>query len=219
MRIEAHSLRFSYNKRLPAVLDGLSAAFETGNVYFLIGENGSGKTTFGKLLLGLLKPSSGSILFDGENAVKISAGERAARIGYLFQNPDMQLFAPTVIQELTFPYEITEQLIDTKLTELKALLKMFNLDNLEQRFPLTLSVGEKQRLALATIMSRNIEFLILDEPTSAIDKPGKTFLIEIIKDFIAKGGGALIITHDEELLSELPDSNIIRIKKGKAYEN
>ncbi len=219
MRIEACALRFSYKKKLPLVLDEISAVFETKKGYFFIGENGSGKTTFGKLLLGLLKPLSGEILFNGENVARISAGERAARIGYLFQNPELQLFAPTVIEELTFPYKIAGTLSEAKIAELKALLKLFCLEGMENRFPLTMSVGEKQRLALATIMSRNVEFLILDEPTSAIDAEGKGFIVDFIRNFIAAGGGALIITHDEELLSALPDFKIIRIKGGKTVES
>jgi len=214
MRIEARELRFAYKKTAPFALD-MSATFETGKLYFLIGENGSGKTTLGKLLLGLLKPSQGAVLFDGENVAKLSAGRRAARIGYLFQNPDLQLFAPTVLEELTFPYEITNTLTEAKLTELKAALKTFRLEDAAHRFPLTMSVGEKQRLVLAVIMSRKVEFIILDEPTSAIDAEGKIFIAEFIKRFVASGGGALIITHDEELLSALPDSEIIRIKKGR----
>ena len=69
----------------------------------MLGPNGSGKTTFANLILGLLKPSGGSITIDGKDAGKISAAQRAKSIGYLFQNPDMQLFAPTVMEELTFP--------------------------------------------------------------------------------------------------------------------
>ncbi|HOB63799.1 MAG TPA: ABC transporter ATP-binding protein, partial [Clostridia bacterium] len=171
--------------------------------------------TFANLILGLLKPSGGSITIDGKDAGKISAAQRAKSIGYLFQNPDMQLFAPTVMEELTFPFEIEGALTDEKKEELKKTLKDFGLEGMEERFPLTMSGGEKQRLALATVMSRSVKFLILDEPTSAIDMGGREFISDFVNGF---AGGALIITHDKEFLESLKNPKILTLKGGKIYE-
>lgn len=215
MKIEVNNLSFSYKKKSAPVLDGASVVLEEGNIYALLGPNGSGKTTFANLILGLLKPSGGSITIDGKDAGKISAAQRAKSIGYLFQNPDMQLFAPTVMEELTFPFEIEGALTNEKKEALKKTLKDFGLEGMEERFPLTMSGGEKQRLALATVMSRSVKFLILDEPTSAIDMGGREFISDFVNGF---AGGALIITHDKEFLESLKNPKILTLKGGKIYE-
>lgn len=214
MQITLNNLSFSYKKKAPLVINGLSADFSSGNLYVLKGANGSGKTTLGKLILGLLSPTSGEILIDGASGKKTSAAARANRIGYLFQNPDLQLFAPTVFEELTFPYELSGTLTDKKKTELSALLDEFNLSSLENRFPLTMSGGEKQRLALATVMNRKVEFLILDEPTSAIDAEGREFITCFINGFVSNGGGAIVITHDDELAKTLENAVILTLNGG-----
>lgn len=219
MRIELKNLSFSYKKKTALILDDISLTLSSGKLYVLLGKNGSGKTTLGKIILGLLQPNKGEVLIDGADAEKISAGSRACRIGYLFQNPDLQLFAPTVWEELTFPFELTKSLTEKKKTELYALLDEFHLTDAEDRFPLTMSGGEKQRLALATVMSRNVEFLILDEPTSSIDKEGRDFIINFTNGFVQRGGGALIITHDEDYLSALKSPEILRLRGGNISEN
>lgn len=218
MQIKLENLSFKYNKKSPLVLSDVTYTFETGNSYALKGQNGAGKTTLGKLILGLLHPNNGDIYFDDINAKKISAGKRADAIGYLFQNPDLQLFAPTVIEELTFPFELKKELTAEKQAEIQKILKDFNLSGFEDRFPLSMSLGEKQRLALATIMSRNVDFLILDEPTSSIDSEGIIFITNFINEFINNGGGAIIISHDEKFLSNLNNVTNIHLHGGALYE-
>lgn len=215
MRIEIKDLSFRYKKKSPLIIDNASAAFNSGGIYALIGDNGSGKTTLGKLILGLLKPDKGQIFFDGRDIYGLSAGKRAARIGYLFQNPDLQLFAPTVKEELSFPFELKKQLTDEVNLKLEQLIASFHLQGMEDRFPLTMSGGEKQRLALAAVMSRDVEFLILDEPTSAIDSGGRQFITDFINGFAAKGGGVLVITHDEDFLCSLDNPAVTTLKGGK----
>lgn len=219
MQIEIENVSFCYKKKSPTVINDLSVTFESGKLYTIIGANGSGKTTLGKLILGLLKPDKGQIKIDGMNGKKLSAGKRAYTIGYLFQNPDLQLFAPTVMEELSFPFELTKQLNDGKKEEIKKLLREFKLEGMEDRYPLTMSGGEKQRLALATVMSRNVKFLILDEPTSSIDASGREFIENFVNDFVKNGGGAIVITHDEDFLCSLQNPILLRLTGGKFNEN
>ncbi|MEG1663427.1 MAG: ABC transporter ATP-binding protein, partial [Clostridia bacterium] len=123
MQIDVNNLSFSYKKKLPLVLDGVSLTLKSGELSVLIGKNGCGKTTLSKLILGLLSPRTGSVLFDGEDAKKMSVGKRANRIGYLFQNPDLQLFAPTVFEELAFPFEIEKLLDNGKIEKINSVIK------------------------------------------------------------------------------------------------
>lgn len=215
MKIELNNLTFSYKKNAPPILNGINAVLESGKAYVLIGQNGCGKTTLANLILGLLKPQRGSIIIAGKDAKRMSVGSRAAKIGYLFQNPDYQLFAPTVLEELTFPFVLTNTLTPAKQQEIQYLLSKFGLSDAQKRFPLTMSGGEKQRLALACLLSTNAEFLIMDEPTSALDSGCREFLISFINDY---KGGILIITHDDSLISAINSPKIIKLEGGILYD-
>lgn len=203
MKIEIKNLSFRYSKKSPNVLENLSYIFEGGNIYFLEGKNGVGKTTLGKIIMGLLKPTSGYISFDGEDSSKIKPADRAKKIGYMFQNPALQLFAPTVFDELAFPFEIMGTMDEHIMDNIQEALKKFNLYEAKDRSPLTMSYGEMQRLALAGISLRNVDFLILDEPSSALDEEGRNFLISYLEDFSRNGGGVILFSHDEDTLSKI----------------
>lgn len=214
MRIEIDSVSFGYNK-FKKVLDDVSVSLESGKIYVLTGQNGSGKTTLSKLICGLFAPQSGYISIDGLPVIKKYAGAISKKIGYLFQNPDMQFFAPTVEDELTFPFELSGELTDSVREKIKETLKALKLEEFKDRFPLTLSAGEKQRLALATVAVREAGFLILDEPTASADAEGKKFIAGYVNGFVAKGFGALVISHDEEAVELLENPVILRLEGGK----
>lgn len=201
MRIELKKVCFGYNKT-PLIID-FDYVFEGGRCYLLKGRNGSGKTTLTKLVLGLMSPKSGDIVINNQNTKKMRVADISKEIGYLFQNAELQLFAPTVWEELSFPYEINKIFDEKVKDKIENTLTQFGLSDLKSSFPLLLSGGEKQRLALATIFIRDIKFLILDEPSSSIDYEGKQYLAELIRDFIEQGGGVLVISHDEEFAAML----------------
>lgn len=215
MKIELRNISFRYQNKLSPILKEISITFEGGKIYLLSGINGAGKTTLGKLILGLLKPIEGEILFDGQDVKKTSASDRAKKIGYIFQNPDLQLFAPTVYEELTFPYQITNTFTKEIQDRIDDTLKTLKIEDYKERSPLTLSVGEKQKLALATVLVRDVDFLILDEPSSALDNKAVEFLITFLKEFAKKGGGVIIISHDSNTLAYLSEATKITLVKGK----
>lgn len=212
MKIELQNISFSYDKK--SVLNGISYTFESGNAYILSGENGSGKTTLSKLILGLLAPDEGEIKIDGETVTKKLCGKISKNIGYLFQNPDMQFFASTVLEEIRFPFELTGKLNKETEAKIERVMETLKLKNISDRFPLTLSSGEKQRLALATLLVRDVDFIILDEPSASVDSKGKSFLIDFINGFVYDGGGAIVISHDEEL-EKIEGFVSLRLKEGK----
>lgn len=217
MRIKIDSINFGYKKD-ETVLNNISYSFNSGNIYILKGANGSGKTTLSMLLLGLIKPRSGEIRIDNFSIKKMRPAMIASKIGYLFQNTDMQLFANSVYEELAFPYIINNSL-EQNTNHIKKVLEDFNLTALKDSFPLLLSGGEKQRLALATIFIRNVDFLILDEPSASIDGEGKQYLARKIKDFAASGGGVILITHDKTLMAMMDNPINLTLEGGKIYED
>lgn len=217
MNIEIKNLSFSYRKG-KEIITKLSYTFTSGKAYLLQGANGSGKTTLSKLIASLLPLKKATIFIDDEDISNIKPEIIASKMGYLFQNPDMQLFGNTVWEELTFPYEITETLDEHIKEKIDIVLDKFGLKTLMDRLPLMLSGGEKQRLALATIFVRDVEFLLLDEPSSSIDESGKLFLAETVNNFVAKGGGVILITHDEELKALISGVTVLTMKGGTICE-
>lgn len=215
MEIKISDLSFSYGKNKPLVINNLNYEFHSNNCYILRGANGSGKTTLSKLICGLLKPLGGKIFIDNNDIAKMSTAKIAQRIGYLFQQPELQLFANTVIDEMTFVQSLYGQIDEFFIKKADNTLKQFGLFDMKERYPLTLSGGEKQRLALATIMLRDVNFLILDEPSSNIDIDGKKFIADFINNYVQNCGGVIVITHDDELQKMLNNTILLTLKEGR----
>jgi len=195
MIMEARDLTFEYPQK-GFCLRGINFSMGSGEFAALTGPNGSGKTTLGKLLCGLLKPQGGAVLFDGEDTAGWSLGRRGQRIGYLFQEPARQLFAPTVLEDLTFTQElrgVSPQEAETRAMEL---LARFELDNFTRRGTLTLSRGEQQRLAICGLLLSRPQALVLDEPTTGLDARRKDILAGAIRECLAGGVSVLLISHD-----------------------
>ncbi|MCL2494157.1 MAG: energy-coupling factor ABC transporter ATP-binding protein [Oscillospiraceae bacterium] len=195
MTIETKNLTFTY----PGTgfsLRGVDFSMGPGACAALTGSNGSGKTTLGKLLCGLLKPQGGAVLFDGEDTAKWSLGRRGQRIGYLFQEPARQLFAPTVLEDLMFTQELQGISPGEAEARAMALLARFELDSLARRSVLTLSRGEQQRLAICGLLLNKPEALVLDEPTTGLDARRKAILAGVIREVLRDGISVLLISHD-----------------------
>ncbi len=204
---------FKYRKS-NHIINGLSLVIYGGEITALTGTNGSGKTTLSKLAAGMLHPQRGRVIVDGEDTNGMSLGKLGSKLGYVFQAVERQLFGMTVIDELTFVQKLKG--VDESETNKKAheLLSNFDLMNLKDRHPSTLSYGEKRRLAIAAALMSDPEFLILDEPTSSLDPDRIEMLSDIICSLKAQGIGMLIISHDEEFI-ERHANRVIRIKDGR----
>lgn len=204
---------FKYRKS-NHIINGLSLVIYGGEITALTGTNGSGKTTLSKLAAGMLHPQRGRVIVDGEDTNGMSLGKLGSKLGYVFQAVERQLFGMTAIDELTFVQKLKG--VDESETNKKAheLLNNFDLMNLKDRHPSTLSYGEKRRLAIAAALMSNPEFLILDEPTSSLDPDRIEMLSDIICSLKDQGIGMLIISHDEEFI-ERHANRVIRIKDGR----
>jgi cobalt/nickel transport system ATP-binding protein len=213
MIFQAKGISFRYNEQL--ALNQLSMDVRKGERLALLGANGSGKSTLLRLFDGLVFPDSGEVFFDGEqlSAAKLASTEFTfgfrRRVGLVFQNPDAQLFNPTVFDEIAFgPLQLgwpREQIRD----KVNQTLDAMEIAHLRNRSPHRLSGGEKKRVAIASVMILDPEVLLLDEPTAALDPKSQRQIIELIASF---GGGAKTVitaTHDLDSLEEISDRCIL----------
>jgi energy-coupling factor transport system ATP-binding protein len=201
------------------VFENISLTFSGTGCTVITGPNGSGKTTLGKLMIGIIEPPKGSVLLEGKCIKNFTPGYIGQKIGYLFQNPDLQLFTLNVRDELSFSDRFMGHRNDSIESEVDEILRIFQLSMLQERIPFNLSRGERQRLALACLIINRPGFLILDEPTTGLDSTGKKILIDILRSQIKNGTGICIISHDNCFIKAL-DCRVIRIDKRKiVYEN
>lgn len=205
----------SYNYEEVSALNDISLEIYAGELIFFTGPNGCGKSTLFKLLNGLIFPTKGEYYFDNKKIDKntlqdnIFAKNFHKRIGYIFQNPDVQLFNATVYDEIAFgprQMNLDEDIIHQRVNEL---LIYLNIQNLQDRPPYHLSGGEQKKVALAAILALNPDILMIDEPLNGLDNKTRQWFKDFLIDFIKANKTIFISTHEQELLS-LPHSRIIK---------
>ncbi|HVA39959.1 MAG TPA: energy-coupling factor transporter ATPase [Candidatus Binataceae bacterium] len=199
--VAVRDLSFAYPYG-PRVLDGVSLTIAAGEFVAIIGQNGSGKTTLAKHLVGLLAPAAGTIMIDGRDRAALRPAETAATVGYVFQNPDHQIFAATVADEVAFGprnFGLDAAEIARRSDEV---LRAVNLDTLGDRDPFLLSKGERQRLAVASVLALRPRMLILDEPTTGLDYREQRRMMALVGDLNRAGIAIVMITHTPWLVAE-----------------
>ncbi|MCL2654458.1 MAG: energy-coupling factor ABC transporter ATP-binding protein [Coriobacteriia bacterium] len=178
-----------------------SLEIEPATMVCVTGANGSGKSTLSRLLCGILTPQAGAVLIDGDDLTGAPLAAFGRRVGYVFQEPAHQLFATTVIEELTCIGQLTTARREHPCLQQRAeaLLRRFNLSDLRERSPQRLSHGEQQRLALAAVLMQEPRYLVLDEPSSGLDAASVEFLCQLLNELCQQGAGCCVITHDPRL--------------------
>lgn len=207
--IECDSVRFGYGKTKDAeLIHGISLSIEDGEFVALTGENGAGKSTFSKLLAGILKPSDGKICVNGIDTKKAKNSMLAKTTGFLFQNPDRQLCTYTVRDEIEFGQKAlktgTEEEI-SKRTE--KIIERFGFNPDEA--PFSLSRGQRQRLALASIIAVEPKVMILDEPTTGLDYKECMEIMSAVKELNKNGTTVIMVCHDMELVLDFARRMIV----------
>src|SRR5438067_1655349 len=189
--------RLSYRYRRDAwALRAVDLTFAPGEFTAIIGNNGSGKSTLMKLLVGLLKPTEGRVLVDGVDTRGARVSTLARRVGFIFQNPNDQLFATTVAEEIRFGLRnlgLSRAEIEARL---EATLAQFQLGELREVFPRFLSRGDKQKVCIAAIVAMQPRILLLDEPTTGQDHRDARAILELAQGLNAEGITVLLVTHD-----------------------
>jgi cobalt/nickel transport system ATP-binding protein len=209
--LELRGLKVAHPGR-PAVLDGLDLALYAGERLFITGPNGAGKSSLMQTLVGLLPTQAGSLVFDGaplQSEADFAALRR--RVGLVFQDPDDQLFCPTVLDDLMFgPLNLGKTAEQARALSLTVLAQL-GLGKLADRVTHALSGGEKRLISLACVLTMQPEVLLLDEPSNALDEDNWQRLVAIL----AKLPQAMIIvSHDQALQSALA-TRVLRMQAGR----
>lgn len=214
MKIEINDLHFSYANGIEA-LSGITLTIEAGEQVGIVGQNGAGKTTLVKHLNGLLQPTSGSVVIGGWDTTKYSVAKLAARVGYVFQNPDEQLFSPTVGQEIAFgPQNLgfTSDKVEALVTDAMALTELADKSTVN---PYDLSPTWRKMVAIASIISMDTPIVVFDEPTTGQDAANVARIANIISALKKRGKTVITITHDIDFCAENFD-RVIALSQGKA---
>lgn len=211
--IEAKDIYFSYPNGVEA-LKGVSVTIENGEFIAIMGQNGAGKTTLVKHFNGLLKPTKGNVFVDGVDTTKVSVATLARNVGFVFQNPDHQLFSETVEEEIAFAlrnFGFKESILKRRVTWA---LNLLGLTQYRKTSPFMLSGGERKRVALASVLAWNPKVLILDEPTIGQDYQQKEKLRQFILQMKAQRKTIIIVTHDVEFVAEC-NPRVLLMREGK----
>lgn len=216
--LEAKEVNFAYLRGQPVIFD-MDCTINDGEFVALLGHNGSGKTTLSRLFMALCHPRSGQVLVDGEDIVKKEPADLADKIGYVFQNPDLQILEDTVFDEVAYgprAKKLTEETINRQVTEA---LEAMGLWELRKEYPRLLSFGQKRRLGVAAALALNPRTLILDEITNGQDALEKVRMMEYLKAINEKKGITIVlISHDMDIVRRYADRAIVLHQGKKVYD-
>ncbi|MDA8085304.1 MAG: ABC transporter ATP-binding protein [Nitrospiraceae bacterium] len=206
--ISLEGINYSYYGRIPALCD-ISLDIREGERFAIIGANGSGKSTLLQIMSGLIQQSQGKYFFRGKEVSKQTLRDKGflrffrERAGYVFQDSDIQLFCPTVLDELLYGPLQLEIKESEALDRAFEVMRILNIENLKDRPSYMLSGGEKKRVAIGSVLTMNPEVLLLDEPTNGLDPRTQCFLVELMLALSEAGKTIVIATHDLSLVDEL----------------
>ncbi|WP_286315279.1 ABC transporter ATP-binding protein [Romboutsia ilealis] len=216
--LELDNVNFSYNKE-KQILKNVSFKINKGDMAAIVGRNGAGKSTISKLVCGFYKPTSGRILFDGNDMVDYTIKERSQKIGFVMQNPNQMISKTMVYDEVAFGLKIrglSDSQIKERVYETLKICGLYGYRN----WPISaLSFGQKKRVTIASILVLNPEMIILDEPTAGQDFKHYTEIMEFLVDLNKKGVTILMVTHDMHLMLEYTNKVIVLSEGEKIADN
>jgi energy-coupling factor transport system ATP-binding protein len=193
--LEAKNVSYQYRDGTVA-LQNVSVTFSGGELVAIIGKNGSGKTTLAKLLTGMFRPQSGTVLVEGKDYRVLSIAELGRKIGYAFQNPDNQLFADSVYKEVAFGVRNMGLAEEQARLRVDEALHLLRLEGFGEVHPRRLSVGQRQGVAVASVLAMLPSAVILDEPTTGQDYGRRLEIMQFVQHLNRQGKLVILVSHD-----------------------
>lgn len=215
--LEIDQISFAYPGQEPA-LKNVSLTIKEGEFIGLAGRNGSGKTTLTRVMVGLAKPAGGRVMLDGQTTKHCRPDVMAKAIGYVFQNPDRQIFRDTVALEAAFGPEQLGWSEQERQSAVQEALRLTGLEHVAQSYPRGLTRSLRQRIAIASALALRPRLLILDEPASGQDLEERRQLMELLAGLNAKGISILLVTHDMDSLLQYTARTVVLHKGEKVYD-
>jgi energy-coupling factor transport system ATP-binding protein len=210
--IKFREVYFKYSKQKDYVLKNITLNIKKGEIFAIMGSNGSGKTTLVKHINGLLKPSKGSVIVKGIDTRGVSPAYMSRLVGMVFQNPERYFVSETVWEEAAFG----ARNLGLREENVKEALCKLNLLDRKDDSPSSLSMGEKIRLYIASVLAMNPEIIIFDEPTTGQDEETLKQIGEVIRELSSMGKTTIIVTHDSDFALSVADRLAI-LKNGTIY--
>ncbi|QRN85248.1 ATP-binding cassette domain-containing protein [Clostridia bacterium] len=207
--IEVKDLSYCYVENGPMCVNNMNISIEEGSFVGIIGQNGAGKSTLMKNLTGLLRPTKGSIYIKGEDIAETPVAVIANTLGYVLQNPDRQLFADTVREELAFGptnQGVSEEEVNKRIDYI---LESIGIMHLADEYPPALSKGDRAKVVIGSVLAMEPQIIILDEPTGGQDYIGRYQIMDIARKFHERGHTVVVVTHSMALVAEYCDRIIV----------
>ncbi len=214
--VQVEHLFYRYPTRDQFALTDINLTIQRGEFVAIIGQNGSGKTTLIKHFNGLLKPTEGRVVVDGHVTTELPTSELAKFIGFVFQNPDHQIFAETVQDEVAFGPKNLGFPPERIQADALRVLEQMNLSDCEEEMPFQLSRGQRQRLAVASVLAMEPSVLIIDEPTTGQDWKESMALMNLVLELNRNGHTCIVTTHNMNLVS-LFAKRVIVMRSAKVF--
>jgi energy-coupling factor transport system ATP-binding protein len=211
--IEVEGLTHRYPNGVVA-LEGVDLTVRRGEFLAVLGQNGSGKTTLVKHFNGLLKPTEGTVLAGGEKTTEQGLRRLGQTVGYVFQNPDHQIFSDTVFDEVAFGPKIREMEESEIEERVEEALAAVSLEGRGDEDPFGLTKGERQRVAVASVLAVRPEVLILDEPTTGLDYAEQRSMMDLVKSLNETGSTIIAVTHTMWVVAEYAHRAVV-VRDGR----
>ncbi len=223
--LRAENISHAYFENTPwskKVLSNVTLEVKKGELTVLVGSNGSGKTTLGKIVAGLMRPTSGKVIVGSVDLYSKAAGNGSVpiRLGFVHQKPELHFFGDTVLEELTWEKidkkEYNQSLSLDDLNKICLHLKL-DLEKIRNRSPFLLSSSEQRKVALAAFFFHDPDVLILDEPLAGLSREDSKRVVSLILNQREKGRGILIISHELSILVDVAD-RVIKLDNKRITE-
>jgi energy-coupling factor transport system ATP-binding protein len=209
LAIDIRDARYVYPTGNVVALGGVDLRVEQGEIIGIIGQNGSGKTTLTKLFNGLLKPTSGSVIINGIDAAKHTVQQMAAHVGYVFQNPNHQLFARTVQAELEFGPRNIGVPDDEIAVRVAEAVEFFGLQDVIEEHPYRVSFPIRKLVGIASIVAMRPSIIIFDEPSTGQDHNTTQIINDLMRRLREEGTTVVCVSHDMPLLADVVERVIV----------